>query len=70
MTEPGELDYDDFGREEQSYYCMVSRMLIRYYLKNEAVLYILGSRKVKRENVIEHLRIQRYLFENLKMTLN
>jgi len=28
---------------------------MRYFLKEEAALYILGSRKVKRDNVREHL---------------
>jgi len=52
ITEPGEIEFSQFGRQEQLFYCSISRTLIRYYLKEEARLHILTSRKVKRENVL------------------
>jgi hypothetical protein len=65
VTEEGVLDYGEYGREEQRFYCYVSRVLIRHFLKREAVLMILLSQRVKKENLLELLSVQRYLYENM-----
>lgn len=59
------MDFSEYGKEEQSFYCYVSRVLIRKFLKNEAVMMILLSQKVKKENILDHLSMQRYLYEDL-----
>lgn len=43
----------------------MSRIVARKFLKVEAVLMILRSKKVRRENILEHLSVQRYLYENM-----
>jgi hypothetical protein len=65
VCEPGKLDCDEFDMAEQSFYCFVSRVMIRHFLKREAILLILLSKKVKKDNILEHLRVQRFLYENL-----
>ena len=45
---------------------MVSRILIKKFLKVEAMLMILLSKKVKKENILDHLNVQRYLYENMR----
>ena len=65
ITEPGELGYEEFGAEEQKFYCLISKILIKNFLKGEAVLNILLSKKVKKENVMDHLRVQRYILHDM-----
>jgi hypothetical protein len=65
ITQEGALDYGEYGREEQRFYCLVSRVMVRHFLRTESVLLILRSRKVRRENILQHLSVQRFLYENM-----
>jgi hypothetical protein len=66
ITEPGLLPAHEYGEQEQAFYCYLSRLVIRKFLKEEAVLMILLSRKVRRENIRDHLSVQRFLYENMR----
>jgi hypothetical protein len=66
ITELGSLDFHEYDENEQRFYCLVSRILIKKFLKMEAVLMILLSKKVRKENILDHLSVQRYLFENMR----
>jgi hypothetical protein len=66
ITEIGWLDYSEYDEKEQAFYCYVSRVLIKKFLKVEAVLMILLSRKVRKENILDHLTVQRYLYDNMR----
>jgi hypothetical protein len=38
---------------------------MRHFLRSEALLLTLTSRKVRRENRLHHLSVQRYLYDTL-----
>lgn len=59
------LDEAVYSREEQGFYCLVSRVMMRHFLRSEALLLILTSKKVRRENRLQHLCVQRYLYETM-----
>jgi hypothetical protein len=59
------LDEGVYPREEQGFYCLVSRVMMRHFLRSEALLLILTSRKVRRENRLQHLSVQRYLHDTM-----
>ena len=44
---------------------MLSRVMVRHFLRREAVMLILRSKKVKKENIPQHLSVLRYLYENM-----
>lgn len=56
--------------DEQLFYCKVSRILIRNFLKQEALFDILLSKKMKKGNVYEMLKTQRLLYETMKEQLS
>ena len=65
VTEPSILSTHEYSQEEQEFYCLVSRVVARKFLKVEAVLMILRSKKVRKENILEHLSVQRYIYEHM-----
>jgi hypothetical protein len=65
ITQVGVLDYQEYGFEEQAFYCRVSRVMVRRFLRTEAVMLTLRSSKIKRENIPKHLAVQRFLYENM-----
>ncbi len=56
---------EEYSREEQEFYCRLSRIVAKRFLKVDAVIMILRSKKVRRENIMEHLSVQRFLYENM-----
>ena len=43
----------------------MARTLIHYFIKSESVAMVLRSKKVRPDNRLEHLKVQRYLYEDL-----
>lgn len=48
ITESGSLDYSEYDEDEQKFYTIVCRILIKRFFKVEAVLMILLSKKVRK----------------------
>ena len=55
-----------FRVDEQKFYNKVCRQLVGYYLRTEGPLKILTSKKEHKTMKVDHLRIYRYLLNDLK----
>lgn len=65
LLHEGVLAFEEYDCQEQRFYCKVSRVMTRHYLRTEAMLLTLTSKKVRKENRLDHLTVQRFLYENM-----
>lgn len=70
LFQPLEPEFCIYERQQQSIYCKMGLSLINYFLKNEASLVILNSKRIKGENKLEHLKTKRYLWYVLNELIN